>query len=87
MYAKEDDYSRIDYPLMAAATIIAFYEEYFQIRYPLPKLGKFICKYLIMEFMELQKTLFNSDCLIRLRRNHSFYCNSIIVGSSIRSKN
>lgn len=38
VYAREDDYNRIDYAVEAGAKIISFYEEFFQIKYPLPKL-------------------------------------------------
>ncbi|XP_065670521.1 endoplasmic reticulum aminopeptidase 1 isoform X1 [Hydra vulgaris] len=38
VYARETDFNRIDYAVMAATAIIDFYEQLFEAKYPLPKL-------------------------------------------------
>ena len=40
VYAPENDYERIDYPLEVGAKVISFYEKVFDEPYPLPKLGE-----------------------------------------------
>ena len=52
VYARAEDQERIEYAVEAAAKIIHFYGRFFNISYPLPKLGKLFIFHLSIFFIE-----------------------------------
>lgn len=57
VYASPDKWSQTHYALEASLKLLDFYENYFDINYPLPKLGRF--KSHIIVFIFLYRTCFD----------------------------
>lgn len=56
IYASPDKWSQTHYALEASLKLLDFYEQYFDINYPLPKLGRLKCHIIVyMWFKWAQK--------------------------------
>lgn len=64
VYAREEDQERINYAVDAAATIIHYYGSFFNIKYPLPKLGRLLGN-LVFTIMPLNCLLLYRKCVFK----------------------
>ena len=58
-YAPKDQLDQIDYAKKVGKKILEYFEEYYNVSYPLPKAGKFFCLlYVVLVKCKLFRTLF-----------------------------